>query len=150
MAALLNPVAVKAGIYLECAPEMKTAHARIDENQIHQVLANLIINAIQAGRSGGHVTLGIDEVTATPASQSSGRSAAVWALSVKDDGCGIPRESLSRIFESFYTTKAEGNGTGLGLAISKKIVREHDGWMHVESAPGEGSTFTVYLPAEKG
>ncbi len=69
---------------------------------------------------------------------------------MRDEGAGIPEESIPRIFESFYTTKTGGNGTGLGLAISREIVREHDGWMVVDSSPSRGSTFTVYLPRQKG
>ena len=150
MAELLNPVAVKAGIYLECRKDLRTAYARVDENQIQQVLANLIINAIQATPSGGHVTLGIDEENAVPPEDASMIPIAVWAVSIKDDGCGIPEGSFPRIFESFYTTKTAGNGTGLGLPISKEIIRDHGGWMRVESTPKKGSTFIVYLPVEKG
>jgi two-component system, NtrC family, sensor kinase len=150
MVHLLNPVAVKAGIYLNCDGVTAPAVSRVDANQIQQVLANLIINAIQSGRAGGHVSVGIEAVKQAPPDGDSQEPISVWAVSVQDDGCGIPEESIARIFESFYTTKTSGNGTGLGLAISREIVHEHGGWMIVESAVDKGSTFTVCLPIDKG
>jgi two-component system, NtrC family, sensor kinase len=69
-------------------------------------------------------------------------------LSVEDQGTGITPEDLEHIFEPFFTTKHVGEGTGLGLSIAEGIVREHRGWMEVESRPGEGSRFTVFLPEQ--
>ena len=68
------------------------------------------------------------------------------AIEVKDTGSGMDEVTRSRVFEPFYTTKEIGDGTGLGLSVSWGIVREHGGWIDVASAPGAGSTFTVYLP----
>jgi signal transduction histidine kinase len=68
-------------------------------------------------------------------------------LSVVDQGEGMSPETIAHIFEPFYTTKAVGEGTGLGLSVTYGIVHEHGGWIVVESKPGEGSRFTVYLPA---
>jgi two-component system cell cycle sensor histidine kinase/response regulator CckA len=114
------------------------------------VLANLIINAIQASLSGGRVTVSIlEESAAPPDGPKAGITGLYWVIVVKDQGCGISKEAMPHIFESFYTTKASGNGTGLGLAISKEIVREHNGWMFVDSTETEGSTFKVYLPSDK-
>lgn len=146
---LLHPVAVKAGIYLTYRADRDAAFAQLDENQIQQVLANLIINAIQASRSGGHVTVAVEEERATPPEDVGYIREKIWSISVKDEGCGIPAETVPRIFESFYTTKTSGDGTGLGLAISKEIVREHGGWMLVDSQVDRGSTFKVYLPYEE-
>ncbi len=150
MVSLLTPVAVKSGIYLDYDGEKSEALAHIDANQIQQVLANLIINAIQASQSGEHVTVSIHRKNKASLNMPHEVPADIWALAVKDRGCGIPKASIARIFESFYTTKTSGSGTGLGLAISREIVREHDGWIVVESEPETGSTFTVCLPVAKG
>jgi two-component system NtrC family sensor kinase len=150
MVRLLQPVAVKTGIYLDFESSAREAHAKIDASQIQQVLANLIINGIQAGSSGGRVTVSVAEESVLPLDHPDSREPTPhWVVAVRDEGCGIPEEAISRIFESFYTTKTSGDGTGLGLAISKEIVREHGGWLAVDSTEGEGSTFKVYLPREK-
>lgn len=76
-------------------------------------------------------------------------------IEVSDTGCGIPSENLKRIFEPFFTTKADSKnqsgicGTGLGLAFCKKVVELHNGTVSVESQQGKGSTFKVFLPAQK-
>jgi signal transduction histidine kinase len=69
------------------------------------------------------------------------------AFSVRDFGPGIPAAVMVRLFEPYFTTKPRGQGTGLGLCIVERLVRESHGTMHLHSAPGEGTTFTVYLPA---
>jgi len=69
------------------------------------------------------------------------------ALSVEDDGPGIPPKVLARLFEPYFTTKPRGQGTGLGLCIVQRLVREAHGALHVHSVPGKGTTFTAYLPA---
>jgi signal transduction histidine kinase len=106
--------------------------------QINQVVLNLLVNAMQAieatGRVGGLIKIETlargDEVI----------------LEVADDGCGIPVEILPRIFDPFFTTKPVGQGTGLGLAISHGIIVDHGGRIEVESTPGRGSRFRVFLP----
>jgi len=70
-------------------------------------------------------------------------------ISVLDEGEGISEDNLRRLFEPFFTTKGPGKGTGLGLAIADGIVREHGGWITVESALGQGSRFCVHLPKEE-
>ncbi len=107
----------------------------VDATQMRRVVHNLVINAMQASpRGGGRVS-----VRAVP----SGNAVAV---TVQDNGTGIPADRLPMIFEPYYTTKEEG--TGLGLAISKRIVEEHGGTIGAESVVGQGSTFTVQLPAK--
>ncbi|HYO66638.1 MAG TPA: ATP-binding protein [Archangium sp.] len=101
---------------------------------LEQVFVNLITNACHAMKPGGQVGL---------RTRREGREAVVW---VKDTGSGIEPSNLSRIFEPFFTTKTEGNGTGLGLSIVQRIVEKHGGKLSVDSALGQGTTFTVRLP----
>jgi two-component system NtrC family sensor kinase len=112
----------------------------VDPSQIKQVLLNLVHNAIQAMPDGG--TLGVR----TSQLDLDGRE---WlTIAVRDTGVGIPIEYMDRIFEPFFTTRPAGQGTGLGLSVSYGIVTEHEGFIDVQSQPGQGSSFTVYLPME--
>jgi signal transduction histidine kinase len=116
--------------------------ARVDPAQIQQVLINLLINARQAMPAGGVVRLRLGQ-------DPTGRLA---ELSVADTGVGIAPADLRRIFEPFYSTKttpdAAGQGsTGLGLAVCRDIVAAHHGRLRAESRPGQGSVFTMILPA---
>jgi two-component system NtrC family sensor kinase len=108
-------------------------------SQISQVVLNLLVNAMQAIESanrpgGGRIVIsaveGDDEI----------------AISVRDDGCGIPAENVEKLFDPFFTTKVVGEGTGLGLSISHGIVTGHGGRIEVESDVGRGTTFTLVLP----
>jgi signal transduction histidine kinase len=82
-----------------------------------------------------------------PAPPYVGGEVTTWiGIEVIDTGAGIDEAARARVFEPFYTTKQVGEGTGLGLSVSWGIVREHGGWIDVASTPGNGSTFTVYLP----
>ncbi len=110
----------------------------VDGNQMRQVFLNLIHNALQAMPSGG----GLDIQTAIR--NKDGRS---WiTVSVKDSGIGIEPQNKERVFEPFFTTKGNTGGTGLGLSVTYGIVTDHGGTIELESKPGEGSTFTVWLP----
>ena len=121
-----------------------------DLGQIQQVLLNLCVNSAHAiGETTGTIRLGVAErVVAGPAAGAAkvppGR---YLSLTVADTGCGMTAEVSARIFEPFFTTKKEGEGTGLGLAMVQEIVAEHGGSITVRSAPGEGTTFEVLLPA---
>ncbi len=125
--------------------ELKLAgrpRARIEPAQIQQVLINLLVNARQAMPSGGVVRLRVG-------SDTTGRLA---EISVTDNGVGIASPELRRIFEPFYSTKKEPDaggqgGTGLGLAVCRDIIEAHHGRLRAESRPGQGSTFTIILPA---
>ena len=119
--------------------------AEVDPGQFSQVVSNLVLNAAQAMAGGGQIDVRADNVTG--ASPSGSRlPAGDWVrLRVRDHGPGIRHEVRDRIFEPFFTTKPQG--TGLGLALSHSIVRRHDGWIGVESEPGQGTTFEVWLPA---
>ncbi|HEV3165047.1 MAG TPA: ATP-binding protein, partial [Isosphaeraceae bacterium] len=117
-------------------------YARVNPAQIQQVLLNLIINARQAMPEGGTVSIRVGQ-------DPSGR---LSELSVTDTGMGIAPADLRRIFEPFFTTKigpdASGQGgTGLGLSVCRDIIEAHRGRLRAESRPGQGSTFTLRLPA---
>ncbi len=137
-----------ASISAEAAIDDDIWAVEVDAGQISQVFSNLIINAVQAMPGGGtlryvvrNVVLGEDEVPSLEAG-------AYVKISIHDTGAGIPAEHLSRIFDPYFTTKQKGSG--LGLASVYSIVNKHDGHIMVESPPGAGTTFHIYLPAAKG
>ena len=119
-----------------------------DAGQISQVVNNLLINANQAMPDGGAISVDgenaiIDEQTTLPL-----QPGPYVSITVKDTGIGIAKEYLPKIFDPYFTTKQQGSG--LGLASSYSIVKKHGGHIAVESRPGGGATFTVYLPASPG
>ncbi len=129
----------KHGVTLHWQPPADRAAIQVrgNDSELQQVLANLVLNAVEAMAGtggGGHLTVSIE------ASQRW-----VW-LTVEDDGPGMTPNQLERLFEPFYSTKQAEGGTGLGLSISYNIVRRHDGDLRVISHPGEGSRFVVELP----
>ena len=130
------------------APELPVVFA--DPGMIEQVLMNLAVNARDAMPRGGRLVIELDARTLTE--EQAGRHPEARAgefvcLSVSDTGVGIEPENIKRIFEPFFTTKEVGKGTGLGLAIVYAIVRQHEGWVEVESVVGRGTTLRVFLPA---
>ncbi len=136
------------GLVLDVPRRLPLVHG--DSSQIHQVVMNLIINAAEAitgGQTGEvRVTAGVRWMDAAAARQlASGMTAGGWIfISVRDSGSGMNEETKARIFDPFFTTKFTGRG--LGLAAVQGILRSHNGAITVESKPGEGSTFTIYLP----
>ena len=137
-------------IEIVSVPGSNLAQVRADAGMIEQVLLNLCLNARDAMPSGGVLT--ISAGNAVLDREFCGRNPGVepgpyvW-LRVADTGEGIPPEHFSRIFEPFFTTKELGKGTGLGLAMAYGIVHQHEGLILVQSKPGEGAVFTIYLPA---
>ncbi len=137
-------------VEVQLRPCAKLDHLRCDPTQLEQVVINLCINARDAMPEGGRLTL---ELQNTYLSKE--RLAGVsWAkpgrfveLMVRDSGVGMDKETLARIFEPFFTTKPAGVGTGLGLAVVQGIVQQHNGVIQVESAPGCGTTFYIFLPS---
>jgi PAS domain S-box-containing protein len=122
----------------------------LDVGQFEQVIVNLVVNARDALDESGCIEITTKRVRVTKEHDSEyvedpeGKHA---LFQVTDDGCGIAPVDMQRIFEPFYTTKAAGQGTGLGLAAVYGTVAQSGGWVHVESKVGEGTTFSVFLPA---
>ena len=114
---------------------------------MQQVFANLVVNAIQSMPLGGEINVGLARERVRPPADIGGPEAAYVRIDVVDGGTGIAADVLARIFDPFFTTKDVGEGTGLGLSVSYGIVREHGGWIAVDTEPGRGSRFSVYLPA---
>jgi two-component system NtrC family sensor kinase len=108
---------------------------RLDKGGVQQVLVNLFLNGMQAMPKGGQLKVVLD------------RNKDGVRIDVTDTGVGISPENLERVFDPFFTTKKEGEGTGLGLSVSYSIIRKHGGTMQVQSTPGLGTTFSIFLPA---
>ncbi|MBI4027397.1 MAG: MEKHLA domain-containing protein [Verrucomicrobia bacterium] len=121
----------------------------VDPNHLDQALVNLAVNARDAMPNGGKLILEVNRLwfKASDGLQRAGIAPGEYILlSVKDTGTGMTPEIRSRIFEPFFTTKARGKGTGLGLSTSYGIIKQSGGHIEVQSAPGRGSVFTIYLP----
>ncbi len=132
---------------------MQPLFIHADPGMLDQVLMNLAVNSRDAMPKGGRLvietsTAEFDESVRGQSAQA--RPGSFVCLSVSDTGCGIPAENLPRIFEPFFTTKDVGKGTGLGLATVFGIVQQHQGWVHVYSEAGHGTTFRIYLPRLAG
>ena len=148
-AATLAPLAETDNISVSIDAPPSLPHVPGERDELIQVFQNLIHNAIKYGRSGGHVRITL--ALADPTTTYGRRGGAMVSAAVRDDGEGIPREAIPRLTERFYRVDVkrsrERGGTGLGLAIVKHIVNRHQGRLMIESQPGEGSTFIVFLPA---
>ncbi|MDR3458749.1 MAG: response regulator [Verrucomicrobiae bacterium] len=122
-----------------------------DTGMLEQVLLNLAVNARDAMPKGGNLVIAtcLQEIDAEGAKHNSDRRVGSFVrLTVADNGVGMDDAIIKRIFEPFFTTKEIGKGTGLGLPTAYGIIKQHSGWVEVESRPGEGSTFHVFLPAK--
>ena len=140
------PVTVE--VHHELDPEVPEIHA--DAARLHQVIANLCLNAVEAMREKPgriHVTLDFLQLDGTsPRPHVALRASSYVRLTIRDDGQGMDAATLKRIFEPFFTTKEPGKGTGLSLAVAHGIIKQHGGAITVESEPGKGTMFTIYLP----
>jgi two-component system, NtrC family, sensor kinase len=142
---LVSPAAERAGVTVECSAN-GPLFACIDGSQMQQVLANVLMNGIQAMPDGGRMRVAVGPRRARPPADRDAPTADYLCVTVEDEGTGIPPEQLARIFEPFFTTKQVGEGTGLGLAVAHGIVAEHGGWIQAESDVGKGSRFSIFLP----
>ena len=116
-----------------------------DAGQLHRIIVNLVTNARQAiGKDLGTITIGVSPASRHSKRQRGGDSVRLW---VADTGCGMDAETKDRIFEPFFTTKNVGEGTGLGLSVVHGIIADHGGRLEVKSQPGQGTEFTIFLPA---
>ncbi|MGB5266786.1 MAG: ATP-binding protein, partial [Polyangiales bacterium] len=157
LAATIVPTANRRNVSLDIQVGDETPKVWGDPVRVSQILLNLADNAVKFSDEGGTVTIRA-ELGEIDAAGASGLGAALFSaslpavvLTVQDGGMGIAEQNLSKIFDAFYqvdagTTRVHG-GAGLGLSIVKQLVDGHEGKIEVSSAPGEGTTFTVTLPA---
>ena len=128
----LSHTAIPENIELTKRLDTDLPEVNIDPDQVHQVLVNMILNAVQAMPEGGKLTIGAREKNE------------FLEVKIADSGCGIPEEAVGKIFDPLFTTKAKG--IGLGLAVCKSIIDRHGGYIEVKSKVGRGTTFSIKLP----
>ncbi|HXV60477.1 MAG TPA: HAMP domain-containing sensor histidine kinase [Vicinamibacteria bacterium] len=145
-AGMLQSIAAKSAVSLLVDGD-EALMADVDGGQIQQAITNLAMNGIQAMPTGGRLTISVTRRT-TPGSPPDREGNYVCIL-IRDEGSGMPADVRERIFEPFFTTKESGEGTGLGLSVTYGIVQEHGGYIDVESEPGRGSCFSVFLPEHR-
>ena len=131
---LVRKQALDKGLALELKAEANVPAIWSDPYQLHQVLLNLLTNAVHATAKGGSITVTLEPLNGGV------------QLAVRDTGTGIPRENLKHIFEPFFSTKSPGEGTGLGLFVTRGILGRLGGHIEVDSSLGQGATFRVWLP----
>jgi PAS domain S-box-containing protein len=140
---------ISEDIELVTVADPTLGHVKADPGQIEQVIMNLVVNSRDAMPEGGRLTISTQNVNLDATHVSMGtfvKPGPHILLRVSDTGSGMDEETLSRIFEPFFTTKEKGKGTGLGLSTVFGIVKQSGGFVWVESKPGIGTTFDVYLP----
>ena len=134
-------------VQLMMAPSSGPLPVKVDPGRIEQVIMNLAVNACDAMPAGGVLTIKTARVSRTgPETTATSDPAPHAMLEMTDTGCGMDAETKAHLFEPFFTTKPMGKGTGLGLSTAYGIVKQSGGAIEVESLPGKGTTFRVYLP----
>jgi signal transduction histidine kinase len=147
--AMLRALAEKRGVTVRVEGEDAPIHASVDAGQLQQALTNLIVNGLEATPAGGNLAIELRSVATTPPPDVGGAAGDYLVIRVTDDGSGMPPDVAARVFEPFFTTKEVGQGTGLGLSVTHGIIRDHGGWMTLETQVGKGSCFSVFLPVER-
>jgi PAS domain S-box-containing protein len=134
-------------IQLMLMPSSRPLPVKVDPGKVEQVIMNLAVNACDAMPSGGVLRIRTARVSRPPSEASATSHSASYAMvEMTDTGCGMDAETKAHLFEPFFTTKPVGKGTGLGLSTVYGIVKQSGGMIEVDSVPGEGTTFRVYLP----
>jgi signal transduction histidine kinase/ActR/RegA family two-component response regulator len=149
----LTQASLPAGVTLEVSAPARPLVVLGDAAQLHQMLANLVTNAVQAMARGGRVLLCASETeirTAQDCTVGHLQAGRYARIDIVDSGGGMNPAQVERIFEPFFTTKPIGTGTGLGLSLVHGIVLDHGAALEVNSEPGAGTTFSVYLPLTEG
>lgn len=133
--ALVAPELHRRGVRLKVRVDGEVPRVRADSDQLRQLLINLVFNAAEASSSGSEIRVQLDRAPTAEAAR----------IRVTDDGIGVDPADLGRIWDPFFTTKADGSG--LGLAICRQIIDDHEGTIGIESRPGDGTTVTIGIPA---
>ncbi|MEJ2690261.1 MAG: ATP-binding protein, partial [Deltaproteobacteria bacterium] len=134
-----------SSVTLEYEEDPDLNEAEIDQGQFSQVIQNLAINAVEAMPDGGRLRIRVENVMLGEMEKPMLPAGGYLLVTVSDSGTGIAPELLDKIFDPYFTTKKQGSG--LGLSVSYSIIARHGGQLSVESVPGEGTTFRIYLPA---
>ncbi|HLK58872.1 MAG TPA: ATP-binding protein, partial [Chthonomonadaceae bacterium] len=148
MVEMLRPL-IGSAVLVETRFDPESGYIRIDPNQLEQVIVNIIVNACDAMPNGGKLTLQSQNVFQDHLASRhmfTVRPGAYVLLTFQDMGVGMSEEVQSRLFEPFFTTKEVGKGTGLGLATCYGIIKQAGGYIWIDSAPGAGTTVSIYLP----
>jgi signal transduction histidine kinase len=137
------------GIEIRFAIPPQLWNTLVDPNQLENVLLNLVINARDAMDGEGRITIALGNLRIDDGSELANtgiKPGEFVTIAVGDTGSGMPPEVMERAFEPFFTTKPEGKGTGLGLSMAHGFVKQSGGHIRLASAPGEGTTVTIFLP----
>ncbi len=141
---------INENISVKCDLSPGLHAARADASSLEQVILNLVINARDAMPEGGTLEIATGNMRCDDVTQVLNhrlRNGDFIRITVSDTGTGMDQETIGKIFDPFFTTKPIGKGTGLGMSISFGIIDQHGGWIDVQSVPGKGSSFCVYIPA---
>ena len=152
-AAKLIRAGIPSSIEIEQNVDAEAWAVNADPTEFHQVVMNLMTNAYQAmEEKGGTITVELENVMPDPKEQitTGSKTNRCVRLSVGDTGMGIPPDIENRIFDPYFTTKTDKKGTGLGLSTVHGIVKSMDGHIRLETRPGKGTRFDIYLPAHPG